>query len=413
MARKPKAKPIWPAHKTEDRPLTKLTANPKNARTHSDEQVALIAAAIEQYGFTNRVLIDENDVILAGHGRVLAAQKLGLKTIPVAICDGWSEDQKRAYMLADNQLAAAAGWDEALLRSELEALDATPVALESLGFSDHDLARFLNRGGEEPPEVQIKVPDDPIAALGDVWQLGQHRVACGDSTDAAIVAALMDGARPHLMVTDPPYGVEYDANWRNGAKRADGSKDGARALGKVKNDDRADWQEAWDLFEGDVAYVWHASMFIAEVLQSLQASNFQYRAQLIWDKGQIAIGRGHYHWRHEPCWYVVRKGRKAHWTGSRKEHSVWDIPKPRASETGHSTQKPIECMARPMRNNSKRGDKVYDPFLGSGTSVIAAEQEGRICYGIELNPAYVDIIIARWEQKTGKKAERVIDGKAG
>lgn len=224
---------------------------------------------------------------------------------------------------------------------------------------------------------------------------------------------MLAGAQPHLMVTDPPYGVSYDAEWRNKAAAAGhiGQKKSTQAVGKVSNDDQADWSEAWVLFPGDVAYVWHASVKAAVVQQSLEASGFVIRNQLIWAKNNIAIGRGHYHHKHEPCWYAVKKGGTGHWQGSRKEATVWEIDKPMKSETGHSTQKPVECMRRPILNNSAEGDVVYDPFLGSGTTLIAAHAEGRTCYGLELNPAYVDVIVKRWQEFTGEQATLEDDGR--
>lgn len=206
------------------------------------------------------------------------------------------------------------------------------------------------------------------------------------------------------MVTDPPYGIEYDADWRNQALRADGTPIAGRAVGKVLNDDKADWREAWALFPGEVAYVWHAGNKANIVADSLLACGFDIRAQVIWAKSQLVIGRGHYHPKHEPCWYAVKKGGTGHWQGDRKQTTLWEINKPQKSETGHSTQKPIECMRRPIENNSRPGDSIYEPFSGSGTTIIAAEQTGRRCYAMELSPQYVDVAVRRWQQFTGKTA---------
>jgi DNA modification methylase len=206
------------------------------------------------------------------------------------------------------------------------------------------------------------------------------------------------------MVTDPPYGVEYDADWRNKAMRADGTAIAGRATGKVLNDDKADWREAWALFPGDVAYVWHAGLFAGVVADSLVACDFKLRSQIIWAKSNFAIGRGDYHWHHEPCWYAVREGKTGHYGGDRKQTTLWQIAKPQKSETGHSTQKPVECMKKPIENNSSPGQAVYEPFSGSGTTIIAAEQTGRCCYAIELNPAYVDVAVKRWQEFTGQQA---------
>ena len=240
------------------------------------------------------------------------------------------------------------------------------------------------------------------------------------------VGRLLAGAKPHLMVTDPPYGVEYDAAWRT---RLGISSKGA-AVGKVLNDDRADWREAWALFPGAVAYVWHAGTHCAEVQESLASCKFGVRAQIVWVKQRHVLSRGHYHAQHEPClyavregedeaWgfvadhdiatYAVRKGETGRWTGDRTQSTVWSIEH-QASETGHSTQKPVECMRRPILNNSRRGDAVYEPFCGSGTTIIAAESTGRRCYAIELSPTYCDVIVRRWQAFTRREATLEGDG---
>ncbi|MBL9048393.1 MAG: site-specific DNA-methyltransferase, partial [Tabrizicola sp.] len=202
--------------------------------------------------------------------------------------------------------------------------------------------------------------------------------------------------------TDPPYGVEYDANWRNERVRSNGSPIAGRAVGKVMNDGQADWREAWAQFPGEVAYVWCASLFNHVVAESLLASGYELRSLIIWGKNQFAIGRSDYHWQHEPCWYAVRKGATGHWSGDRKQTTLWHIDKPQKSETGHSTQKPVECMKRPIENNSSPGQAVYEPFSGSGTTIIAAEMTGRACHAIELSPQYVDVAVRRWQQFTGQ-----------
>lgn len=224
---------------------------------------------------------------------------------------------------------------------------------------------------------------------------------CGDSTDAGSVFLLLAGATPHLMVTDPPYGVSYDANWRTAAGLTTG---GGNAVGKVANDDRADWREAWALFPGDVAYVWHGGSHSPEVAESLQSVGFEIRNLIVWNKSKFVISRGHYHHRHEPCWYMVRKGATGHWQGSRTETTAWDIDKPTRSETGHSTQKPIDCMLKPMINNSAEGDQVYEPFSGSGTTIIAGEQSGRHVFAMEVKPEHVDVAVKRWQGVAGEKA---------
>jgi DNA modification methylase len=217
---------------------------------------------------------------------------------------------------------------------------------------------------------------------------------------ATDVERLLLKVKPLLMCTDPPYGVEYDPSWRNQAGAAK-----TKRTGKVLNDDRADWREAWALFPGDVAYVWHGALHAATVAESLEVAGFTIRSQIIWAKDRLVLSRGDYHWQHEPAWYAVRKSGKGHWAGDRKQTTLWQIAnKDQDEKTVHGTQKPVECMRRPMLNNSSPGQAVYEPFMGSGTTLIAAETTGRVCYGIELNPAYVDVAVSRWQNFTGKQA---------
>ena len=395
--------------------LEDLVPYAKNARTHSDEQVEQIAASIAEFGWTNPVLIDVAGGIIAGHGRVLAAGKLGLAEVPCIELTGLTDAQKRAYIIADNKLALNAGWSLDLLALELQEISAEGFNVELIGFGPKELEQMLlwqpgvsdGLGNEEATPEE---PTQPASKVGDVWILGKHRVACGDSTMLSTVQQLFDGASPHLMVTDPPYGVEYDAEWR--ARAGINAKAGP-AHGKVSNDDKVDWREAWALFPGDVAYVWHAGRHASAVQISLEAAGFVTRSQIIWAKSNFVIGRGDYHWSHEPCWYAVKKGAAGHWSGDRKQTTVWDdIPKPQKSVSGHSTQKPVQCMRRPIVNNSLAGQSVYDPFLGSGTTVIAAQQVGRVCYGVELNPAYVDVAVQRWQTYTGGNAVLAGDGRS-
>lgn len=396
----------WPADKVERRPVEGLVPYARNARTHSDEQVAQIAAAIQEWGWTTPILVDEAGGIIAGHGRVLAARKLGLADVPVMVATGWTEAQRRAYVLADNKLAENAGWDRDLLRLEVADLATLGFDLPLIGFSEPELAALAASGGAglTDPDETPDAPVEPTSALGDVWLMGKHRLTCGDSTKSDDVTRVLAGARPHLMVTDPPYGVDYDPDWRNRADRANGLPFGARAVGLVTNDGRADWSEAWALFPGDVAYVWHSGNKAHIVAESLIGVGLDIRAQIIWIKNQFVIGRGDYHGQHKPCWYAVRKGKPGHYDGGRKQSTIWAIDKPRKSETGHSTQKPVECMRRPIENNSMAGQAVYEPFSGSGTTIIAAEMSGRICLAIEISPAYVDVAVTRWQAFTGHAA---------
>jgi DNA modification methylase len=386
----------------------------RNSRTHSDEQVAQVAASIREFGFTNPVLISSDNDIIAGHGRVLAARKLGMVEVPCIRLGHLTEAQRRAYVIADNKLALNSGWDEEMLKVELRGLEEEEFDLGLTGFSEEELAALLVvqtlEGNTDPDEVP-EPPADPVSVLGDVWILGKHRIACGDCTDMGTVEAALNGVQPHLMVTDPPYGVEYDANWRivEMPEKNTGKEGGSK--GKVLNDDKADWRDAWALFPGDVAYVWHGGILAHVVADSLLACDFEIRSQIIWAKHQFVISRSHYHHHHEPCWYAVRKGATGHWAGDRKQSTLWEIPKPQKSETGHSTQKPVECMKRPIENNSSPGQAVYEPFSGSGTTIIACEMTGRCCHAIELNPAYVDVAVKRWQDFTGKQAVHAVSGK--
>lgn len=386
--------------------IKKLLPHPNNPRTHDAAQIALIARSIEEYGFTNPVLIDEGYQIIAGHGRLLAAEKLGRNGVPTLMLKGLTAAQKKAYVIADNQIALGSGWNKDLLALNLRELETMKFDLTLTGFTPNELNNLLE---VTPDAAKLEVtPEVGIAAiskLGDIWLLGDHRVMCGDSTSATAVAVLLGNEKPALMVTDPPYGVEYDPAWR--ADR--GINKNKKKMGEVLNDDRADWTEAWKLFPGNIAYVWHASLFGDVVKQSLEKAEFKCRAQLIWAKDRFSLGRSDYHWQHEPCWYAV-KG-TGNWTGDRKQTTVWEIAARDDSGHGHSTQKPVECMRRPIINNSLQGDHVYDPFLGSGTTVIACEAAGRIAVGMELNPLYVDVIVKRWQNLTGKKAVHAKTGR--
>jgi DNA modification methylase len=395
----------WPADHVERWPLQRLVPFARNARTHSSSQVDQISASMREWGWTNPILVDEQGTIIAGHGRVEAAKKLGLSEAPVMIAAGWSEAKKRAYVIADNQLALNAGWNEEMLEAELSDLQELAFDLDLIGFDAKDLSRLLGPDGAVDGEDDVpEVPETPISRPGDLWLLGSHRLLCGDATHKDDVQRLLGSVRPHLMVTDPPYGVEYDPSWRN-----DVTTSQTRRTGKVLNDDRADWREAWALFRGDVAYVWHGALHATTVAESLIASGFDIRSQIIWTKERLVLSRGHYHWQHEPCWYAVRTGGNGAWSGDRKQTTVWPISsKAQDAETVHGTQKPVECMRRPMLNNSSIGQAVYEPFMGSGTTLIAAETCQRMCFGIELNPAYVDVAVQRWQHLTGEKA--VLDG---
>lgn len=402
----------------------------RNARTHSPEQVTQIAASIKEFGFTNPVLVDGGRGIIAGHGRLMAAKKLGMAEVPTIELAYLSPTQRRAYVLADNQLATKAGWDADMLAMELGELHDEGYDLALTGFDPDEINRLLAgplADGLTDPDDTPEAPVHPVTELGDVWLLGPHRILCGSSTVATDVEKCLNGVKPNLMVTDPPYGVKYDPSWRVRAGVAD-----KVASGKVLNDDIADWREAWALFPGDIAYVWHAGIFAGVVEDSLKSCKFRVRAQIVWVKTRHVLSRGHYHPQHEPClysvregaqddqWrfvpehedvaYAVREGGTGDWHGGRKQSTVWFIEHLK-SDTGHGTQKPVEAMKRPIENNSSPGQAVYEPFSGSGTTIIAGTITGRSVHAIELSPEYVDVAVMRWQNFTGGQAVLEGDGR--
>lgn len=387
-------------------PLDRLIPFARNARTHSDAQVAEIAGSIRAFGFSNPILVSEAGDIVAGHGRLAAARKLGMAEAPVIVLRGLTEMQRRQLVLADNRIALNAGWNVEMLKLELADLSGLGAELSALGFTAKELARALTRveegltGEDEVPEVG----EIAVSRPGDIWLLGDNRIACGDSRDAGLVQSLFAGTAPQLMVTDPPYGVEYDPEWRH--RR--GVNNSARK-GKIRNDEIADWTPTWNLYPGEIAYVWHGALRSTIVAERLAKSGFTIRAQIIWAKERLVMSQGDYHWQHEPCWYAVRK--KGNWTGDRKQTTLWEIGSGGQDvETKHATQKPVECMRRPMLNNSSPGQAIYEPFSGSGTTLIAAQSCGRVCLGVEIDPLFVDLAIRRWQAFTGEKAKRASDG---
>jgi DNA modification methylase len=384
-----------------------LSPDPANVRKHGQRNMDAIKASLRRFGQQKPIVVDAKGIVLAGNGTLAAARDLGWREIQIVRTE-LTGSQATAFGIADNRSAELAEWDEKLA-DVLASLKAEDFPLEEIGFDLDELEALKPEvKSDADAEPQIDKAEELRAKLGvELWQLGEHRITCGDSTSAEVVKRLLGEEKPHLMVTDPPYGVKYDANWRNEAKRADGSPIGASAIGKVSNDDKADWREAWALFPGDVAYVWHADRNSPVVASSLEVNNFAMRALIVWGKHQFVIGRGDYHSQHEPCWYAVRKGATGHYNGDRTQSTLWEIDKPQKSETGHSTQKPIECMERPIRNNSKPGELIYEPFSGSGTTIIACERIGRKCRAIELNPAYVAVAIQRWADATGKEPRKL------
>jgi DNA modification methylase len=379
----------------------------------NDQAVERMIAAIREFGFKIPILARSSGQVADGHLRLKAAQKLGMTEVPVILCDDWSEAQVRAFRLLVNRSATWADWDTNLVALELAELKALDFDLKFTGFDPVEIDAFLFRREDEPDEVVPEPTAEPVTRAGDLWVCGSHRVLCGDATSAQDVALLLGDAHPALMITDPPYGVEYDPAWREQAGLGR-----TRQTGVVRNDDRADWRVAYQLFPGDVAYVWHAGAHAAEVAQGLEAVGLRIRAQIIWAKQHFALGRGDYHYQHEPCWYAVREGKASHWCGDRTQSTLWQVPNlnpfggsPEDATTGHGTQKPAELMRRPILNHTARGDVVYDPFLGSGTTMIAAEKTERICYGLEIDAHYVDIIVRRWQKLTGQDAVLQLDNR--
>ena len=398
-------------------PVARLIPYARNPR-RNDEAVDRMCAAIREFGFRIPVVARSDGTVVDGHLRLKAAQRLGLPEVPVALADDLSEAQIKAFRLLANRSAAWAEWDDELLALELKDLQDAGYDLGFTGFDAGELKGFMEDGpaaGLTDEDAVLEPPADPVTKPGDLWLLGEHRLLCGDATVATDVERLLAGARPHLLVSDPPYGVEYDPTWRNEA-----GVSATKRTGKVANDDRADWREAWALFPGDVAYVWHAAIHATTVAESLVACGFDIRAQIVWSKSRFALGRGDYHWQHEPCWYAVRKGTRSHWQGARDQSTLWSIAPAGAEDaaTPHGTQKPVEAMRRPIVNNSERGDLIYEPFCGSGTTLIAAETVGRRCLALELDPAYCDVVVRRWKEFTGNAAMlqgdgRTIDALAG
>jgi DNA modification methylase len=395
-----------------------LTPDPRNARKHTPRNVSSIVDALHKVGAARSIVIDERGVILAGNATVEAAGEAGIEKVQVVDADGetliavrrrgLSAKQKAELAILDNRAAELAEWNVPELKSLVQEFD---ISLPDIAFDDKEFAAL--GAGEQAEVTEDEVPTDAPKRCnaGDLWVLGEHRLLCGDSTKAEDVGRVLGGRVPFIMVTDPPYGVEYDSDWR---LEAGVNKPWQKlANGKVENDDRTDWSESYKLFPGHVAYVWHAGRFAADLVLNLRASGFEIRTQLIWRKPSLVMGRGHYHWQHEPCWYAVRANGSAKWCGDRTQSTIWDIANMHATQgevddgkTNHSTQKPVECMARPIRNHGNKDDDVYDPFLGSGTTIIAAEQLGRRCFGLEISPKYCDIILQRWENLTGNKARR-------
>jgi DNA modification methylase len=373
-------------------PVEQLIPYVKNSRTHSDAQVAQIAASIKEFGWTNPILVDGENGVIAGHGRLLAARKLGHKEVPVIELAHMTDSQKRAYVIADNQLAMNAGWDTAILSLELADLKDQGFDLDVLGFDAKELDKLL-----EPEQVdgltdEDAVPDTPIepkTKLGDIYQLGNHRLMCGDSTSIDAVDKLMDGQKADMVFTDPPYGVDYKG---------------------INNDDRGGLEELLrgsfgNYFatskSGAACYVFHSDK-CADIFHQVFREFFHFSSMIIWAKNSLTLSRTDYQSQHEPCLYGWMKDGSHSFYGDRKQVSVWKFDKERVE--GHTTPKPVALIERALQNSSKGGDVVSDLFGGSGSTMIACEKLGRQARMMELDPKYCDVIVKRWEDFTGKKA---------
>ncbi len=414
------------AQRIEHWPIDKLVFYARNPRKN-DAVVDRMCSSIREFGFKIPVLARSDGEVVDGHLRLKAARKLGITEVPVILCDEWTPAQVKAFRLMVNRSVTWADWDEELLALELQDIQGSDFDLSLTGFDPGEIDSLLALEDDERANATPPLPESPVSRPGDLWLLGPHRVLCGDATSAESVARLLAERKPRLMVTDPPYGIELDSEWRdraglNGCGPAEPSYLKKRTPGhtetSISGDTRADWSDAFALvLHLEVAYVWHASKFTREVLDGLLRIGFLHHQQIIWNKGRTVLTRTHYWFQHEPCWYVRKKN--APWFGKAGENStIWDSPSPKFIMGGsdedkydHPMQKPVDLMRRPILNHLRRGELVYDPFLGSGTTLAAAELAERVCYGLELDPKYVDVIVQRWEQLTGKQATLDGDGR--
>jgi DNA modification methylase len=389
-----------------------------------------MCSSIREFGFKVPCLVRGDGEVVDGDLRLKAARKLGLTEVPVILCDEWTLTQVKAFRLLVNRSAVWADWDKELLAVEFQELSEAYSDLSLTGFDPREIDDLLLLPNEDQREnAAPPLSSNPVSRPGDLWLCGRppHRILCADATSPDAVAHLLGKHKPILMVTDPPYGIELDSEWRdraglNGCGPAQPSYLKRRTEGHtettISGDTRADWSDAFALLPSlQIAYVWHASVFTAEVLAGLLRIGFLYPQQIIWNKGRPVLTRTHYWYQHEPCWYVRKKN--APWFGKPGDNStVWDSPSPKFIMGGsdeekfdHPTQKPIELMRRPILNHTKRKELVYDPFLGSGTTLVAAELTKRVCLGIELDAKYVDVAVTRWQTLTGKQATLEGDGR--
>lgn len=380
-----------------------------NSRTHSDEQVNQIVASINEFGFTNPLLIDEKDNIIAGHGRLLSSKKLKMEEVPCIVLSGLTEAQKKAYIIADNKMALNAGWDDELLKIELENLKELDFDLELTGFNVDELDDIFQVEEEQEiveDDFDIEPPEEPKAKLGDIYQLGNHRLMCGDSTNKNDVSKLVGEQKMDLLITDPPYNVDYTGKTKEAMKIQND---------KMENNVFHDFlvkafSNAYNfLKDGGVFYCWYASKEVVNFHTSLEDSGFTVKQELIWNKNSMVMGRQDYQWKHEPCLYGWKETSSHAWYSDRKQTTIinWDRP---SKADLHPTMKPIGLFDYQIKNSSKAGDNILDLFGGSGTTIMACEQNNRNAYTMEYDPKYVDVIINRWEEFTGKKAVLIKEG---
>lgn len=405
----------WLADKIEQWPTDRLVPYARNARTHTDSQVAQIAASIAEFGFTNPILAGSDGVIVAGHGRLAAAQKLGIEMVPVVVLDHLTPTQRRALVIADNRIAENAGWDEAMLQVELIALQDDDFDLSLTGFDADALADLLAGGettndGQTDEDAAPEVSEIPVSRPGDVWVCGEHRVLCGDATNADAYTTVLGDESAGMVFTDPPYNVNY----------ANSAKDKMRGKNRaILNDNLGDGfydfllaalTPALAHCRGGI-YVAMSSSELDTLQSAFRAAGGHWSTFVIWAKNTFTLGRADYQRQYEPILYGWPDGGERHWCGDRDQGDVWQIKKPQKNDL-HPTMKPVELVERAIRNSSRPGDVVLDPFGGSGSTLIAAEKSGRRARLIELDPKYVDVIVRRWQGYVGAQAVRQADGVA-
>ena len=391
--------------------LEQLVPYARNARTHSETQVAQIAGSIAEFGFVNPVLVGGDNIIIAGHGRVMAAKKLGLKTVPTIKLDHLTANQRRALVIADNKIAENAGWDEELLRLELQNLADEDFDLDLLGFDDVELDDLLTSlDDDEAAALDENIPEvqeNPVSRTGDIWIMGEHRLLCGDSTSEADMKKLMGGELADMVFTDPPYNVNYGDTAKDKLR----SKGGAKAGRKIMNDNLGDDFEAFLTaacknmlaHTKGALYICMSSSELDTLQSAFRNAGGKWSTFIIWAKNTFTLGRSDYQRQYEPILYGWKDGNDRYWCGARDQGDVWFYNKPQKNDL-HPTMKPVDLVVRGIKNSSKTLDIVLDPFGGSGSTLIAAEHTGRQARLIELDPKYVDVIVRRWQEMTGLQA---------